>query len=87
MTAATSPEARTQIVNLVRGGHLELTLVPGLHALREEVTLVVQRAVGLGDHVLLLLIRGQVYDLGRDERLDLHGGLAEAGDPLGGVLG
>ncbi len=49
---------------MVRGRHLELTLVASLHTLREEVALLVHRAVGLGDDIVLLLIRGQVDDLG-----------------------
>ena len=67
----------------------ELVAVAARDALADEVALGVELGVGLGDVVLLFLVRGEVLDLGRHDGPDREGlGLLalQLGDGLGGEL-
>ena len=81
--------ADVHVLDLVGPRLRERVAVAGRDALVDEVALVVEARVGLGDVVLLLLVRGEIDDLVGDTRLDRECGrllLLELGNRLLGEL-
>ena len=82
--------ADVHVLDLVGARLRERVAVAGRHALVHEVTFVVEARVGLGDVMLLLLVRGEIDDLVGDARPDGERGcllLLELGDRFLGERG
>ena len=65
--------ADVHVLDAVRRDLRELVAVAARDALGDEVALLVERRVRLGDVVLLLLVGGEVLDLGGDDGADREG--------------
>ena len=75
------------VLDLVGAGLRERVAVARRDPLVDEVALLVELGVRLGDDVLLLLVGREVLDLGGDDRADREGVgllLLQLGDRLGG---